>query len=496
MFSIVFYLLCVFNFISDGRTNERREKEESIINHKLLARDLQDHYKSCGARTKITLNEIVDDGETFIFNVRIKKGTNKLIIKKRAGDIQTALQLARLRPFEEDNSIYLSVSEIPSTEVSLVKMLKNPYFYTKGRLPVALGHDMRGIPFYADIVDFPHGMYGGTTVSGKSTGLRNLILSIAAKQPMNKANIIIIDTLVSGFNHFQSLPHLSCPIIEDTSVAVNALAALVNEFELRAKMTPSEKKSLPAIVLIIDEYLHMIENANPSEKKIIIDILTTLFRSGRHSKIHVTLATHEATKQDMQIKLTNVNTRMAFRCTNHHASKSILGESGADRLHGKGAMLFKSPLHPIPIDLQGSFISLSDTEQLIRNINSKEHDKSKKFVIDSKSLTPPIYQIKHSSGSDQVSESRKELADIIIWSLSRVQISKKQIKDEFKMGNRVNEIMIELLRMNIVTDKDSNKPRDVIVKEISDLPEEVMNILKKSGFTEEQICETLKSKEN
>ena len=232
-----------------------------------IARKSESHYASHGAALKLKLREVIGDKERLIFDVKIKKGTKESLVFDRASDIKAALGLQLFQPFKEGLSILLAVSERPVTENSLQKMLLSPAFQrSEMRIPLALGYDMRGAMHFADLVKFPHAMYGGATNSGKTVGLRSLIVSIAFKQPVNRVNLIIIDTGASGLNIFKSLPHLSCPIVKDEGTAVRVMQSLIDEMERRVMLPREELRLLPAIVCVVDEYISLINTISVTEK--------------------------------------------------------------------------------------------------------------------------------------------------------------------------------------------------------------------------------------
>ena len=475
------------------RTNEQTRRL-LFMNIDKIVRRSESHYASHGAALKLNLREVIGSEDRLIFDVKIKKGTKESLVFDRASDIRSALGLQLFQPFKEGFSILLAVSERPVTENSLQKMLASPAFQrSEMRLPLALGYDMRGAMHFADLIKFPHAMYGGATNSGKTIGLQSLILSIAFKQPVNRANLIVIDTGANDLNIFKALPHLSCPIVKDEETAVRVMQSLTDEMERRVMLPIEELRLLPAIICVVDEYISLINNISSKEKMTLTATLSSLLRRGRHAKIHILLATQEPSKESMQINLNNVNARMALTCSNLYNSLSLLGESGAEKLPGKGAMMFKSPEHPKPICLQGAFISTKDIEQLIARITSVPHDFRNKFVIEeSESLQLPIVE----TVLDQRSlKNDKELSDIIMWALSRKNVSALQIIEQFHMGNRAYDIVDDLCNLGIVSDQFANQPRKVIPQNIEDLSSETLVFLECHGYASEYIEETFNTKD-
>ena len=457
-----------------------------------IARQGEAHYASHNVGVKLTLDEVIEKGEWFIFIVMIKKGTKKKQIFDRAADICAALRLALFQPFEDDGVIKLSVSLKPLTENSLQKMLESPQFRRSAiHLPIALGYDVRGYMQFADLVKLTHVLAGGATNSGKTVFLRNAIVSLVVKQPVNRVNFVIIDTGASGLDVFEGLPHLSCPIVKGMNNAIDALTCLADELEKRVNLPVSELRRLPALICVMDEYASLIKNVDALGKDWLIGIISNLLRRGRHAKIHMILATQESFKQDMFINLNNFNARIAFRCSDFYNSKSILGEKGAEKLPGKGAMLFKSPDQINPLYLQGAFMSTKDIRQFVAQIASKPHDFSNKFVLaelsDTCIIVQRIIETKSLNGNPSKPDDRRELAKIILWLLARETVSVRQIKQSFCIGNRADDIMDELFNIGLVSGKDANKPRNVLPNRYEDLCDELISLLNHYGYDMEAI---------
>jgi S-DNA-T family DNA segregation ATPase FtsK/SpoIIIE len=468
------------------------------MNNKKMEQKIARHYKSHSVPIKLTKCEVIGNGERYIYTIKLKPGTKESLIFDRAQDIKTALQLPLFQPFREGLSICIAVSEQPITENSLQKMLESQKFHEKGMwIPIALGYDLRGTMHFADLAKFPHSLYGGATNSGKTVGLRSLIVSIIAKQSVNRVNLLIIDTGASGLDLFNSLPHLSCPIVKDTETAVKVMLALTAEMELRTSLPHDELRLLPAIVCIVDEYVSLITSmGDTKDRKALTDSISSLLRKGRHAKIHMVLATQESAKQDMLINCNNINARMAFTCSDFYSSRSILGEGGAEKLPGKGTMLFKSFEHPKPLCLQGPLISTQEIEQLILRILSKPHNLKNKFVITD--LEMPQSLIGEPDTLDKkttkLENSNNEMVSIILWTLGRKDIAAYSLKQRFHMGNRAVGVLDQLFKMKLIAAKFANQPRVVIPQRIEDVPDEVMKFLFKNGVSIDNIAAAIQNR--
>lgn len=465
------------------------------MNIEKMAHKIERHYNSHGVALKLIKYKEIRNGERYIYTIKLKPGTKENLIFDRAQDIRIALQLPLFQPFREGLLICIAVSERPITENSLQKMLKSRDFHKSGMwIPIALGYDMKGTMRFADLAKFPHSLYGGSTNSGKTVGLQSLIVSIIAKQSVNRVNLLIIDTGASGLDLFSPLPHLSCPIVKDIETAINVMLRLSDEMKRRTSLTDNELRLLPAIVCIVDEYVSLIAGMGEKKtQKLLTDSISNLLRKGRHAKIHIVLATQESSKQDMMINCNSLNARMAFTCSDFYNSRSILGEGGAEKLPGKGAMLFKSPEQPTPLYLQGAFISTKDIEQLISRISSGTHDFSNKFLIEeSESLQMSI--IDNEVLEQKTLNADSELAEIIMWTLSHKNISALKIIDRFHMGNRAYSILNDLCKLGVVGDQFANQPRKVLPKTAEDLSSKIISFLEHHGYSSEHIAKAMNSK--
>ena len=461
-----------------------------------MARTIERHYKSHGVAIELIYCEVVRGGERYIFSVKLKAGTKEGQIFDRARDIQIALELPLFQPFRERLSICIAVSGRPITDNSLQKMLRAPAFYSKGMwVPIGLGYDMRGDMYFADLAGFPHSLYAGATNSGKTVGLRCAIAYIAATQPVNMVNLVIIDTGASGLDIFDGLPHLSYPIVKDVETAFGVLSALNKEMERRIRLPLDELRLLPALVCVSDEYRALISNVDDAYKNALVNTISNLLNRGRHGKVHIFLATQEPAKQDMLINRTNLNARMAFACPDFYASRAILGEGGAEKLPGKGAMLFKSPEYPDPVYIQGAYMSTDDIKQLVARIASVPHDLSRKFTPDIDLMPPPArtYEVLN-GGPSKLDIKNKELADIIMWTLRRNNISARQIGQQFRIGNRAAALVDKLFQMGLISDKFANQPRKVLPSCIEDLSLEVIGFLEHNSYTKVDIQEAFNAR--
>ena len=275
-------------------------------------------------------------------------------------------------PFYKDNDVYLAVSEKAiKQDNSLMNMLKGRFFReNKSPLFFALGYDMMGRMVFENLDDLPHILYGGPTKSGKSVAITNLCLCLTIKNSPDKLSIVIIDVVADSLNVFSELPHLACPIVEDAETALYVIISLVDEMERRRnEFSKEERKTLPKIVCIIDEYPRLVDNIGNKASQYLVSCVSMLLQTGRHAGIHLVISGQDPTVKNMgDTKHSNITARVAFACAKHQNSSTILGTSVAESLTKKGEMLYISSELAKPIRLQGAYMSDSEVEEMVKRI--------------------------------------------------------------------------------------------------------------------------------
>lgn len=463
---------------------------------KKMAHKIEKQYSYYGVRIKLQLLSRVENGDRFVFQVSPKAGTKSSSIFERASDIQMALQLPLFQPYREGISLYLAVSKNKAVQNSLIQILKSRRFcQSRAWLPIAIGYNMKQEMIFEDLAKMPHVMYAGATYSGKSMGLICLILSLIVKQRVENVNLVIFDVGANSLEVFNDLPYLSYPIVKDYETGIYVIKELVEEMERRINLQQDELRNLPAVVCVIDEYVSFINNiCDKKQSKIIADNISNLIRRGRHAKMHLVISTQDPVLKNMKVDVGNITTRIAFRCAKCQNSIAILGESGAEKLPGKGALLLKSSAYPEPLYIQGAFISSDMLTKLLDDIKAKKYDFANKFTI-------PELEIAESPGQsndeeEQGSHRDEELAEIIIWTLGRDKISASQIMNCFAMGNRAYGIVAQLCQMGLVEEKHANQQRSVLPQSLKDVPDEVWRFLQNCGYTEDMVAETIRNRDN
>lgn len=466
-----------------------------------LAALIEWHYRCHKINISLRLHSFIRDCQRFIFRIIPLPGTKKGGIFDRADDIQAAMPipLPLFQPYRKETQIFLAVSTVPVGEVSLKGMLTSPAFRNSDKaLPVALGCDMAGEAVIEDLNEMIHALYVGATGSGKSIGLLSLILSLVCTHPASEVNLIIFDFGADTLDVLEGIPQLSYPIVKDRDEGIYVIQSLVDEMDRRYGIESSQRCDLPTIVCVMDEFISYIDSFdNRRERQMVVSNITYLLRRGRKVKIRLVLATQEPKNNKMKVEISNITSRMAFRVDRHQTSSTILNHGGAEKLPGKGAMLYQSANYPKSIYVQGAYISDDEAAQLVERVKAAEQDRSNKFVIPEDAglyfptpLSAPVLADVVQTGN----KDEKEFASIILWTLGREDVSALQIKQRFQMGNRVNEIMDRLCEVGLIGEKYANQPRTVLPQSVEDIPDRVMNLLTRQGKSVEDVVAALRKR--
>ena len=464
-----------------------------------LTKTIERHYKHHGVKISLSAYSYLPEYGRYIFSVKLKPGTNVSKVFSVADDIKTALCIPLFHPFNTESGIRLAVSLQKISDISLLDILRSPDFLNSGKqLPIALGYNLIGHKVILDLAEMPHAMYAGATGSGKSFGLVALIMSLLAVNSVNELNLILFDIGGNTMDFFEDIPHLSCSIIKEQNHGKHVIAALRHEMERRISLEDAKLACLPSIVCVMDEYVSFINNFdNKDDGKFVEDQISNILRRGRKAKIHMVLATQNPTTKSMRVDINNITSRMAFKCTNYQTSISILNQSGAEKLTEKGAMLYISRELSDPIYVQGAYITPEEVQKNVRYLKNNEYDCSNQFIIPEKTrdilCELPVLDMK--TVDDQYNQ---QLSEIMMWVLGHQTISPSQIKKDFKMGNKVNEIMEKLVQMKLISGKDANKPRTVLIQSLQDLSDDVLHFLESCGYSNDDIANIMsrKSTEN
>lgn len=442
-----------------------------------------------------------------IFLVKLKGDTRESQMLARMHDVQLRLKFPVFSVINLDFNICLVVSAQKDTYENLCNILTDSDYAKVSEnieLPYIVGHNIVGERFITDLSRHPHLLIAGSSNSGKTVGLKSLIVSIAHCKPPCMVNFVLIDVGATNLIPFDSIPHLSCPVIRERSAACNALVSLKGELERRIALQisdPYQYEALPRIILVVDEFPALFTGLEDKKIfKLVVDAVSSLLQRGRHGKIHVVLAAQNPTVQNMRVDLGNITARIAFRCAKRNFSETILGVGGAENLLGQGDLYFKSPEFDGLQRLHGAFISDSELKWVLSEIKDKwtrlpyvtglvftisEADLQR---IESNMMSMPN---EHSLTKKQNMDD-KLFAEVILWTIGQNSISCNTIMKIFGLGwNRASRFIDKLNYLGIVDALDAKLPRMVLPQSLDDIPTEVMEFLESNGFSTKVIAEVI-----
>jgi S-DNA-T family DNA segregation ATPase FtsK/SpoIIIE len=318
-----------------------------------------------------------NEGRTGRTRVRVSN------ITRLGDDLAMALKASRIRiqaPVPGKGYVGIEVPNLKTSMVSMLELVTSlPYQNHKSSLKFALGKDVTGIPTTSDLTAMPHLLIAGTTGSGKSVCVNAILTGYLLTLNPDQLRLLLVDPKRVEFSVYNGIPHLLTDVIMDPEKVVGALQWMLREMDLRYrifenfgvrnleeynKKTSTEGgKTLPYIVVVIDELADMMLLAPDETER----SLTRLAQLARATGIHLIIATQRPSA-DVITGLIKANfpARIAFAVASNVDSRVILDQPGAERLLGRGDMLFQAPDAPAPVRLQGAYVSEEEVSRLAR----------------------------------------------------------------------------------------------------------------------------------
>ena len=334
-----------------------------------------------------------------------------------------------------------------------------------GGVPVCLGKDIAGNPIVADLTKMPHLLVAGSTGSGKSVCINTFIASILFKQRPEDVKLILIDPKVVELSNYNGIPHLLTPVVTDPKKAASVLRWAVREMDDRYKrfaithtrdisryneLHPED--AMPFIVIIIDELADLMMTASDDVEKSII----RLGQKARACGMHLVLATQRPSVDVLTgLIKANVPSRIAFAVSSQVDSRTILDMVGAEKLIGKGDMLFYPLGASKPLRVQGAFISDSEIDEMVEFIKAQGGPQYDEAVQKAQSENP----------EDSVDFFEDDLMrQAIDMVLETGQASTSMLQRRFRVGYTRAARMIDMMEaMHIVGPNNGSKPREILM---------------------------------
>ena len=404
------------------------------------------------------------------FEVQLAPGVKVSKITSLADDI--ALSLAcpgiRIAPIAGKTAIGIEVPNKSTASVFLRDMFESGEFQAaKSKLSIALGKDVAGANIIGDLSKMPHLLIAGSTGSGKSVCMNTLIASILFKATPDEVKLIMIDPKVVELSIYKEIPHLLVPVVTDPKKAAGALNWAVQEMSERYKLFAAasvrditgynglereEHIKLPHIVVLIDELADLMMVA-PGD---VEDAICRLAQMARAAGIHLVIATQRPSVDVITgLIKANVPSRISFAVSSSIDSRTILDEGGAEKLLGKGDMLYYPVGFPKPLRVQGAFISEKEIEKLVNFVKKQVKPEYNEDIL--KELDDNI-EIVEDEDTDVL---LKDAIDMIVDS---GQASITLLQRRLRIGyNRAARLIDQLEERKIIGGFEGSKPRKVLV---------------------------------
>ena len=417
------------------------------------------------------------------YELDLKAGTkvNKLLGIQREIALAMAAKDVRIQaPIPGKNTIGIELPNKVNASVSFKEVLSNmPEVNEKTLLAVGLGKDIMGKVKWCEINATPHLLVAGSTGSGKSVCINCIIASILMRSRPDQVKLVLVDPKKVEFSMYEGVPHLLSPVVTDPKKASIALKNIVGEMERRYELLEHTKnknivgynkfceshpeyKKLPYIVVIIDELADLMLVA----AKEVEDSIMRITQMARAAGIHLIVATQRPSTDIITgVVKANIPSRISFAVSSQIDSRTILDMGGAEKLLGKGDMLFLPMGESIPMRVQGAYVSEEEIEKLVNYTISQQkaiYDES--LTVDKSSDSGSV-----SGGGDDYS-SNEEYDDpiyneVVDFAVSAGKISASLIQRKFRLGyNRAARIVDLLEERGIIGPPNGSKPREVLVK--------------------------------
>jgi S-DNA-T family DNA segregation ATPase FtsK/SpoIIIE len=413
-------------------------------------------------------------GPTFTrYEVQLEPGILVKKIVALADNLAMSLAAIDVRveaPIPGKAAIGIEVPNDVTQIVSIRECLETSEFLNApSKLTFALGKDVAGTYKYADLARMPHLLVGGSTNSGKSVCLNTLITSIVYRATPREVRFVMIDPKRVELSLYDGIPHLLSPVIKDSKQAAGILRTVLKEmdqrYELFSRMStrnidgynakvelPQDK--LPYIVVIIDELADLMMTQGAEVETAIC----RLAQLARATGIHLVIATQRPSVDVITGTIkANISSRIAFAVATQVDSRTIIDSPGADRLIGRGDMLFLPIDAPKPLRVQGCYVSEKETDTLVKYLREQEEP--------SYSMTPSDSASGFSDEDSEDDGDNDELFEPCVrWLAQQRQASTSSLQRKFKIGyTRAARIIETMEAKGIVGPQDGVKPREVLL---------------------------------
>lgn len=469
-------------------TKGKKAGGDSDAHLRETARKLQETLHNFGVN--VTITNVSCGPAVTRYELQPEQGVKVSKIVGLTDDIKLNLAAADIRieaPIPGKAAVGIEVPNKENAVVHLRDLLESGEFKnSSSAIAFAAGRDIAGKPVVADIAKMPHLLVAGATGSGKSVCINTMIISILYKASPEDVKLIMIDPKVVELSVYNGIPHLMIPVVTDPKKAAGALNWAVSEmmkrYELFAKynvrdikgfnektesMTPEEREGkpgkMPQIVIIVDELADLMMVA-PGE---VEEAICRLAQLARAAGIHLVVATQRPSVNVITgLIKANMPSRIAFSVTSGVDSRTIIDMNGAEKLLGKGDMLFYPSGYQKPARVQGAFVSDKEVQAVVEYLKKQNGEASY-----SEEIVSEVNSTASGLGSGSAGESSGDsggrdayFAEAGKFIIEKEKASIGMLQRMFRIGfNRAARIMDQLCEAGVVGPEEGTKPRKVLM---------------------------------
>ncbi|MBB6216534.1 S-DNA-T family DNA segregation ATPase FtsK/SpoIIIE [Anaerosolibacter carboniphilus] len=462
------YKMPSLNLLENGNSSNNKNDKKEILNK---AKVLEDTLQNFGVDAKVMQ---VSKGPTITrYEIQPSPGVKVSKIVSLSDDIALNLAASHIRieaPIPGKAAVGIEIPNDSVTTVTVKEVLvSEPFSENESKLTFVLGKDIAGNPMVSDLAKMPHLLIAGSTGSGKSVCVNTLITSILYKALPDEVKFLLIDPKVVELNNYNGIPHLLIPVVTDPKKASTALNWAVQEMTNRyksfaqngvrditgynEKMMKEGREKLSKIVIIIDELADLMMVA-PGQ---VEDAICRLAQMARAAGMHLIVATQRPSVDVITgVIKANIPSRIAFAVSSQADSRTILDMGGAEKLLGKGDMLFYPVGASKPKRIQGAFISDAEVERVVSFVKEQavEENNYELDIIEKIENDDP--------GEEDVADEL--LKDAIELVVQTEQASISMLQRRFRIGyNRAARLIDAMEERGIVGQHEGSKPRQVLV---------------------------------
>lgn len=473
------YRLPRFDILNPIKQEKKVNNSDFTLNNKQILERVLNDFDIKAKVVEIHVGPAVTQ-----YELTVPSGTKVSRISSINKEIALALAAKDVRieaPIPGKNTVGIEIPNQNVMSVPIREILESTANIKTGdNILVALGKDLMGNPIVADIAKMPHLLVAGSTGSGKSVCVNSMICSILMRYKPSDVKLVLVDPKKVELSNYNGTPHLLCPVVTDPKKASITLQKIVSEMEKRYEMfsdtgvkkiseynqyvekenkrhPESPLSKMPYIVVIIDELADLMLVAS----KEVEDSIMRITQMARAAGIHLIVATQRPSTDIITgVVKANIPSRISFAVASQIDSRTILDSSGAEKLLGKGDMLYLPMGENTPLRIQGCFISDDEINRLInycaKQINVK---------YDEELSNPTITSSSSGSGSGEDEYDDPQYNEVVEFAINNGKISASLIQRKFRFGyNRAARVMDLLEARGIVGPQNGSKPREVLVK--------------------------------